>query len=250
MAQGRHTTRYLRPAVWRGQQVAKALIPLTVLQLSGADPHKLPQPEPFQVVSTVTRWPEAVQLVDPTRHDRSTALKAAATARLAAQRRARARARAAAEARRRVAARQRAHTLAVARANAEAARKRALQATRRAPGAIYAGHSNTGKAAAVLARARSLLGRAYCRGGTGSCLDCSGFTLLAYRAAGLSLPHYSGAQPGFGRRVSVPQPGDLGWHPGHVVIYYGGGQVIGAHRPGVPSSISPVYGSFSWYRMW
>jgi cell wall-associated NlpC family hydrolase len=259
MPQGRHTTRYLRPGAWRARQVARALVPLTVVALSGADPTRTaarPPPIPRGHPSVAWRPPHGrVVQTDPIRHDRMAAIKAADEARRNRARERAAAARRRAEHRRRVAARQRAHALALARANAEEARRRARQATRRAPRAIVAGHSSTsgttsGKAAAVLARARTLLGRPYCSGGTGYCLDCSGFTLLAYRAAGLSLPHYSGAQPGYGHRVSVPRPGDLGWHPGHVVIYYGNGRIIGAHRPGVASNISSIYGSFTWYRMW
>lgn len=104
--------------------------------------------------------------------------------------------------------------------------------------------------AAVLARARSLLGVPYTWGGaSASALDCSGFTMLSYAAAGLHLPHASWLQPSFGYRVGTPRPGDLVHWPGHVMIYYGNGLVIGAHRSGTVSSISPIYGSPSFYRM-
>lgn len=104
---------------------------------------------------------------------------------------------------------------------------------------------------AVLARARSLLGVPYSWGGASEAgIDCSGFTMLAYAAAGLHLPHASWLQPSYGKRVADPQPGDLiKWAWNHVSIYLGGGMMIGAHRRGTVSSISPVYGSPSYYRM-
>ena len=74
--------------------------------------------------------------------------------------------------------------------------------------------------------------------------------MLAYAAADKRLPHASWLQPLYGRRVSEPRPGDLvKWPFRHVAIYLGDGMVIGAHRSGTVSSISPLYGSPSFYRM-
>lgn len=112
-------------------------------------------------------------------------------------------------------------------------------------------HAASGRVGAVLARARELLGVPYVYGGAStSGLDCSGFTMLAYAAAGIRLPHSSALQPRFGRRVYDPRPGDLvKWPWNHVAIYLGGGLTIGAHRSGTVSSISSIYGSPSFYRI-
>ncbi|MEU4419123.1 NlpC/P60 family protein [Actinoplanes sp. NPDC024001] len=91
---------------------------------------------------------------------------------------------------------------------------------------------------AVIAFARSQVGKRYVRGGEGpGGFDCSGFTKRAYARAGLRLPHSSGAQARRARTVSRAQarPGDLVVGPGHVGIYMGRGMMIdaGNHRTGV-----------------
>jgi cell wall-associated NlpC family hydrolase len=102
----------------------------------------------------------------------------------------------------------------------------------------------------VLMAARALLGIPYVYGGASyDGLDCSGFTMLAYRSVGLSLPHHSNSQPSYGRRVDHPLPGDLAWRYGHVAIVYGGGQLIGARHSGTVSQIYRDYGGFTYFRM-
>jgi peptidoglycan DL-endopeptidase CwlO len=91
---------------------------------------------------------------------------------------------------------------------------------------------------AVIAFARSQVGKRYVTGGTGPYgFDCSGFTKQAYALAGIRLPHSSGAQAARSRSVSRSQarPGDLVVGPGHVGIYMGRGMMIdaGNHRTGV-----------------
>lgn len=50
-------------------------------------------------------------------------------------------------------------------------------------------------AGTAVAYAEAQLGKAYCYAGTGpSCFDCSGLTMMAWGAAGVGLPHFSGAQ--------------------------------------------------------
>lgn len=91
--------------------------------------------------------------------------------------------------------------------------------------------------AAVVAYAKQFVGNPYVYGGTSltNGCDCSGFTMQIYKHFGISLPHHSGSQPSYGRKVSVSelQPGDLCYyHNGskiyHVVMYIGGGQIIHA----------------------
>ena len=92
---------------------------------------------------------------------------------------------------------------------------------------------------AAIAAARQYLGVPYVWGGeSGSGLDCSGLTKLAWEAAGVSLPHDSRQQYGQGTQVPVDQaqPGDLlfwsddGSQPSiyHVAMFLGGDQMIEA----------------------
>jgi cell wall-associated NlpC family hydrolase len=95
-----------------------------------------------------------------------------------------------------------------------------------------------GGMSAVIAYARSQVGRTYVTGGEGgSGFDCSGLTKRAYAQAGISLPHSSRAQAARAHTISrrVARPGDLVIGPGHVGIYMGRGMMIdaGNHRTGV-----------------
>ena len=94
----------------------------------------------------------------------------------------------------------------------------------------------------AIAFAQAQLGEKYKWGGAGpSSWDCSGLVMKAWGAAGVSLPHYAGAQYTQTKRVSVGsiQRGDLVfWSNGsaksiyHVAMYLGGGKMIHAPRPG------------------
>jgi len=92
--------------------------------------------------------------------------------------------------------------------------------------------------AAVIAFARSQVGKNYVSGGNGpNGFDCSGFTKQAYARAGLRLPHSADAQASRARSVSrsAAHAGDLVVGAGHVGIYMGGGMMIdaGNRRVGV-----------------
>jgi cell wall-associated NlpC family hydrolase len=95
-----------------------------------------------------------------------------------------------------------------------------------------------GGMSAVIAYARSQVGKRYVTGGEGAGgFDCSGLTKRAYALAGIRLPHSSGAQAARARSVSRAgaRPGDLVVGRGHVGIYMGHGMMIdaGNHRTGV-----------------
>jgi cell wall-associated NlpC family hydrolase len=67
--------------------------------------------------------------------------------------------------------------------------------------------------------------------------DCSGLTMRAYQAAGVSLPHSSRVQVKYGKSIAYGsvKPGDLlffGKPISHVSIYMGGGKMVQAPRPG------------------
>ncbi|KHL09027.1 UNVERIFIED_CONTAM: hypothetical protein LK11_54495 [Mumia flava] len=96
----------------------------------------------------------------------------------------------------------------------------------------------SGRAKAAIDFALAQLGEPYSYGAAGpSSWDCSGLTMAAYGAAGVSLPHSSSAQAGMGTSVSTSSmsPGDLVFYyspVSHVGIYIGDGQIVHAPRPG------------------
>jgi peptidoglycan DL-endopeptidase CwlO len=106
----------------------------------------------------------------------------------------------------------------------------------------------SGRAAAALAFAYAQLNKPYRFGGAGPrSFDCSGLTMRAYAAAGISLAHSAAAQQRSGRRVSLSQlqPGDLvfwGRPAYHVGIYVGGGRVLDAPHTGTVVQIQSLWG--------
>jgi cell wall-associated NlpC family hydrolase len=102
----------------------------------------------------------------------------------------------------------------------------------------------------VVGYAMSMLGKPYVWGGSSPStgFDCSGLVMWAYAQIGVSLPHSSYAQYGYGSPVSLSQlqPGDLVFFDGlgHVGIYVGGGNFIHAPHTGDVVKISSISG---WY---
>lgn len=96
----------------------------------------------------------------------------------------------------------------------------------------------TGRAGIALKFALKQIGDKYVFGADGMIYwDCSGLTMRAYEAAGVSLPHSSAAQSRMGKSVpfNKKQPGDLlffGRPVSHVAIYLGGGRMVHAPRSG------------------
>ncbi|MFI6180539.1 C40 family peptidase [Nonomuraea sp. NPDC051191] len=92
--------------------------------------------------------------------------------------------------------------------------------------------------AAVIAYAHAQLGKPYVWGAEGpASFDCSGLTMRAFQAAGISIPRVAADQWRWGPPIpsGQEQPGDLAFFrmepdgPGHVGIVLGGGQMI--HAP-------------------
>jgi peptidoglycan DL-endopeptidase CwlO len=104
----------------------------------------------------------------------------------------------------------------------------------------------SGGAATAIAYAQAQLGKPYCYGGAGpSCFDCSGLTMMAWGAAGVSMPHGSTEQWNMFPHlpVSQAQPGDLIVWDGHVGLYIGGGMMIHAPHTGTVVQVAPLYGT-------
>ncbi|MFC7330371.1 NlpC/P60 family protein [Marinactinospora rubrisoli] len=104
-------------------------------------------------------------------------------------------------------------------------------------GGSYTG-SASGNARSALDYAYAQLGKPYTYGAAGpDTFDCSGLTMRAWGAAGVSLPRTSQAQASAGQQVSrdALQPGDLVFfYEGltHVGIYAGNNQMVHAPRTG------------------
>ncbi|GAA2812672.1 C40 family peptidase [Kitasatospora paracochleata] len=112
----------------------------------------------------------------------------------------------------------------------------------------------TGRVRDVLAFAYAQLGKPYRWGATGpDSFDCSGLTLRAFAAGGVTLPRVSQDQFAGGRKIARDQvqPGDLVFYYSdlhHVGIYLGNGQLLHAPRTGknveiVPWDVMPYAGA-------
>ena len=127
----------------------------------------------------------------------------------------------------------RADRLARAAREAQQSRSRASRSVR----PTYSGPAS-GRAQIAVAEAYRQLGKPYRWGAAGpDSFDCSGLMMWVWGKAGVSLPHSSRAQYGYGRHVSKSelQPGDLVFYGNpihHVGIYVGGGRYIAAPQTG------------------
>jgi peptidoglycan DL-endopeptidase CwlO len=104
----------------------------------------------------------------------------------------------------------------------------------------------SGAAGVAVDFALDQVGDAYVYGAAGpDAWDCSGLTMGAWGAAGVSLPHSSSAQMSSGTPVSYEelQPGDLVFYyqpVSHVALYIGNGQIVHASNPSDPVNVASV----------
>jgi cell wall-associated NlpC family hydrolase len=104
-----------------------------------------------------------------------------------------------------------------------------------------------GGTAAAVRYAYAQIGKPYSYGASGpNAFDCSGLTMMAWRQAGIALPHSAAGQYGIGRHVSRSelQPGDLifRYSPiSHVAMYIGNGLQIAATHTGSTVKIQSAF---------
>jgi cell wall-associated NlpC family hydrolase len=102
------------------------------------------------------------------------------------------------------------------------------------------------RAAIAVRTALAQIGKPYVYGAAGpNAFDCSGLTMYAWAAAGVSIPHASWMQPHSGTPVAISdlRPGDLVFYYSpisHVAMYIGNGQVVHAPHPGASVEIVPL----------
>ena len=106
---------------------------------------------------------------------------------------------------------------------------------------------SSGAASTAVSVALAQVGKPYQWGAAGpDSFDCSGLVTYAYAAAGISLPHYTGAQ--WADTTQIPladaQPGDLIFFNGlsHVGIYLGGGSMVDAPHTGAFVRVESIFG--------
>ena len=139
---------------------------------------------------------------------------------------------------------------------AEAAKKKAAVASKSTGTKTSGGSSSvsvsipdSASSSDVVSIAMKYLGSPYLwAGASPSGFDCSGFVMYVYAKVGVSLPHSSRMQYGYGQPVSRGnlQPGDLVFFHNpisHVGIYIGDGKMIDAAGTGKDVRISNVWRS-------
>lgn len=103
--------------------------------------------------------------------------------------------------------------------------------------------------AVAIEYAKAQIGKTYVYAAAGpDHFDCSGLVMAAFRSAGVSLPHYSGAQYAMLPKVPLNNmlPGDLVFWGGggstHVAIYLGGARIIESGGSGHDVHIGAIWG--------
>ena len=129
----------------------------------------------------------------------------------------------------------------------EAEEREAMTVSRSADRAPVPDVAASGSAGAAVQFAMGQVGDAYVYGAVGpDAYDCSGLTMAAWAAAGVSLPHSSSAQYSSGPQVAASdlQPGDLVFYYSpisHVGMYIGNGMIVNAANPSTDVAVVPLY---------
>ncbi len=131
---------------------------------------------------------------------------------------------------------------AAAAAAAAAAKPKTTTTAAPPPGKPPAVSGSAGKAVSY---AWAQLGKRYVWGAAGpNTFDCSGLTMMAWKAAGVSLPHNAAQQYQKVRHIARSQlaPGDLVFYNnlGHVGIYIGNNQIIHAPNSRTVVKVAPL----------
>ena len=122
--------------------------------------------------------------------------------------------------------------------------------TGKGPSVLPGGGGSTVHGTTALAAAETFMGTPYAWGGASrKGVDCSGLTMLAYQAAGVSLPHGATAQSRMGKAVKTPAPGDLVFfgspsYSHHVGISLGGDRMIDAAHTGTNVRVDPLFSDY------
>jgi cell wall-associated NlpC family hydrolase len=103
----------------------------------------------------------------------------------------------------------------------------------------------SGQAGKAVSYAWAQLNKKYVWGTAGpNTFDCSGLTMMAWKAAGVGLPHNAAEQYHAIKHVTRSQlePGDLVFYNGlgHVGIYIGNNQIIHAPNSRTVVKVSPI----------
>ena len=129
--------------------------------------------------------------------------------------------------------------------------KRTTTTTEKTTATTDSGSSGGTSGGDVVDYALQFLGTPYVwAGSTPSGFDCSGFSMYVYRHFGISLPHSSSIQAGYGTAVARAdlQPGDLVFFFSpihHVGIYIGGGKMVDAAGTGKGVRIDYLWTSYN-----
>lgn len=135
----------------------------------------------------------------------------------------------------------------ISQAEAAAAAQSASTLRNAQPNSNFPAPPPDSRANIAIRAALTFIGTPYVWGGASKYgVDCSGLIMLAYDAAGIYLPHYSGGQ--YSDTVRVPlidiQPGDLLFYgyngDEHVAMYVGHNQMIEAEQTGTRVHIVPL----------
>jgi cell wall-associated NlpC family hydrolase len=111
---------------------------------------------------------------------------------------------------------------------------------------VSLGHIVSAQARTAVKFALAQVNKPYVYGAAGpSSYDCSGLTMMAYHAAGISLPHSAADQYNYGHHVAANalEPGDLMFYYqpiGHVTIYIGDGMMVSAPQTGENVKVIPA----------